>query len=30
VLTYNPNNDPAFRVEFGNIGQHYYKWRYGV
>ena len=29
VLTYNPNNDPAFRVEFGNIGQHYYKWRYG-
>jgi hypothetical protein len=29
VLTYNPNNDPAFRVEFGNIGQHYYRWRYG-
>lgn len=29
VLTYNPNNDPAFRVEFGNIGQHYYLWRYG-
>ncbi|MCA1725408.1 MAG: hypothetical protein LC748_14405, partial [Thermomicrobia bacterium] len=28
VLTYNPNNDPAFRVEFGNIGQHYYRWRY--
>ncbi len=30
VLTYNPNNDPAFRVEFGNIGQHYYQWRYGT
>jgi hypothetical protein len=29
VLTYNPNNPPDFRVEFGNIGQHYYKWRYG-
>lgn len=29
VLTYNPNNAPAFRVEFGNIGQHYYRWRYG-
>ncbi len=29
VLTYNPNNDPAFRVEFGNIGQHYSRWRYG-
>ncbi len=30
VLTYNPNNDPAFRVEFGNIGQQYYAWRYGT
>lgn len=29
VLTYNPNNPAAFRVEFGNIGQHYYRWRYG-
>lgn len=28
VLTYNPANDPAFRVEMGNVGQHYYKWRY--
>jgi len=28
VLTYNPNNPPATRVEFGNIGQHYYTWRY--
>jgi hypothetical protein len=29
VLTYNPNNSVDFRVEFGNIGQHYYRWRYG-
>lgn len=28
VLTFNGNNPPAFRVEFGNIGQHYYAWRY--
>lgn len=30
VLTYNPNNPAATRVEFGNIGQHYYTWRYGA
>ncbi len=29
VLTFNGDNSPAFRVEFGNIGQHYYRWRYG-
>ncbi|HNP74589.1 MAG TPA: hypothetical protein PLO33_19775 [Kouleothrix sp.] len=29
VLTYNPANDPAFRVEMGNVGQHYFQWRYG-
>jgi hypothetical protein len=28
VLTYTPTNDPAFQVEMGNIGQHYYRWRY--
>ncbi|HEU4328572.1 MAG TPA: hypothetical protein VFS21_35875 [Roseiflexaceae bacterium] len=28
VLTYNPANQPAFRVEMGNVGQHYYQWRY--
>ncbi len=28
VLTYNPANNPAFRVEMGNVGQHYYQWRY--
>jgi hypothetical protein len=30
VLTYNPANPPAFRVEMGNVGQHYYKWRSGT
>jgi len=29
VLTYNPANPPAFRVEMGNVGQHYHLWRYG-
>jgi hypothetical protein len=29
VLTYNPANPPAFRVEMGNVGQHYRVWRYG-
>ena len=29
VLTYNPANPPAWRVEMGNVGQHYYQWRYG-
>ncbi len=28
VLTYNPNNLPQWQVELGNIGQHYYRWRY--
>lgn len=28
-LTYTPGNDPAWRVEAGNIGQHYHRWRYG-
>lgn len=28
VLTFNPNNDDDSQVEFGNIGQHYYRWRY--
>jgi hypothetical protein len=27
VLTYNPANPPAFRVEMGNVGAHYYDWR---
>lgn len=29
VLTYTPDNPAAFRVEMGNVGLHYYSWRYG-
>ncbi len=29
VLTYTPTNSTAFQVEWGNIGRHYYNWRYG-
>jgi uncharacterized protein YkwD len=29
VLTYTPDNPEPFRVEMGNIGQHYLRWRYG-
>ena len=29
TLTYTPDNDPAWRVEMGNIGLHYVRWRYG-
>jgi hypothetical protein len=28
VVTYEPNGPPGFQVEMGNIGQHYYDWRY--
>ncbi len=28
VLTYTPGNPPGYQVEMGNVGQHYYKWRY--
>ncbi len=28
VLTYTPANPAAYQVEMGNIGQHYYVWRY--
>lgn len=27
-LTYTPENEPGWRVEMGNVGQHYYRWRY--
>ncbi|CAN5693434.1 hypothetical protein BH23CHL2_BH23CHL2_01670 [soil metagenome] len=27
-LTYTPNNPNGWRVEAGNVGQHYYQWRY--
>lgn len=29
VLTYTPGNPEGFAVEAGNVGQHYYRWRYG-
>ena len=28
ALTYNPQNAPGWKVEFGNIGLDYYRWRY--
>ena len=28
VLSYTPTNPAGFQVEMGNIGQHYYQWRY--
>ncbi len=28
VLTYTPTNPPGFQVEMGNIGQHYFQYRY--
>jgi hypothetical protein len=29
VLTYTPGNDEGWQVEAGNVGQHYFEWRYG-
>ncbi len=28
ALTYTPANPKAFQVEMGNVGQHYFRWRY--
>ncbi len=28
VLTFTPDNPEAYRVEMGNVGRHYYDWRY--
>jgi WD40 repeat protein len=28
VLTYTPANSAEFKVEMGNVGQHYFQWRY--
>ena len=28
VLTFTPANPPEWQVEAGNVGQHYYRWRY--
>jgi hypothetical protein len=30
VLTYTPDNEPEWQVEAGNVGRHYYEWRYGA
>ncbi len=30
ALTYTPSNPEAFRVEMGNVGQHYFSWRYST
>ena len=27
-LTYTPTNNDPYKVEMGNVGQHYYSWRY--
>lgn len=29
VLTYAPDNPDGWKVEAGNVGQHYFAWRYG-
>ena len=29
-LTYTPANPDGWQVEMGNVGQHYYRWRYGL
>jgi hypothetical protein len=29
VLTYTPDNLAEWRVEMGNVGQHYLRWRHG-
>ncbi len=29
VLTYTPSNSAGWQVEMGNVGRHYYTWRYG-
>jgi DNA-binding beta-propeller fold protein YncE len=28
-MTYTPDNPEGWQVEAGNVGQHYYQWRYG-
>jgi len=30
VMTYTPANADPYKVEFGNIGAHYYQWRYAT
>ena len=28
LLTFTPSNDPDWQLEMGNVGRHYYAWRY--
>jgi len=28
ILTFTPSNPAGYQVEMGNVGQHYYRWRY--
>jgi hypothetical protein len=30
LLTFTPSNAPDWQVEMGNVGRHYYTWRYGT
>ncbi len=30
VLTYTPTNADPFKVEMGNVGRHYFRWRYNL
>lgn len=30
VLTYTPGNPQGWQVEAGNVGRHYFEWRYGI
>ena len=30
VLTFTPTNEAGWQIEMGNVGQHYYVWRYGA
>ncbi len=30
ILAYTPGNAAAWQVEMGNVGRHYYDWRYGT
>jgi len=30
ALTFTPGNPVGFEVEMGNVGQHYYRWRYQI
>ncbi len=30
ILTYTPGNPAGFQVEMGNVGRHYYSWRYNI